>query len=456
FEGSRMKRLIAAIGILFFVSGCSTMNRSVDSVSDASGEPNIEATNPNEFMSGDIEDPNSPFAAEVPKAMNELVEKWLSYFQGRGRKYMEMYLERSTRYAPLMTRILKEHGLPDDLIYVVFIESGFSSTATSHASAVGYWQFVKGTGKTYGLTINHSQDDRRDPELATAAAAKYFKSLYSLFGSWYLSLAAYNAGENRIKSVVMRNHSRNFWELASKRQLPRETMNYVPKYLAARLIGKNPAKYGFVDMNYQEPIEFAKVEINHPISLSALAKNLGASYADIKQLNPNYLRDHVNASSRTTQFVRVPVQYAETVAAAVEKSHVSQSIVAREERAGEVRYRVKRGDNLYGIAKKFGTGISQIRTANGMTRRSMLRYGQILKIPVSGETIATRNSGRMKSPRSADKSDFDKVRTHVVRRGETLTDIAKRYQTSMSRIAEANELRNRSVIRIGLRLVIPD
>ncbi|MFN7262309.1 MAG: lytic transglycosylase domain-containing protein, partial [Pseudobdellovibrionaceae bacterium] len=168
----------------------------------------------------------------IPVEMNPLVEKWVNYFQGRGRPHMERYLARSNRYIGLMKKILRQNGLPEDLIYIALIESGFSSKATSRAAAVGYWQFIRPTGKRYGLEINSLVDERRDPVLSTQAAAEYFKGLYSVFGSWYLAMASYNVGENRVKREVMNHYTRDFWELARKKRFPQETINYVPKYIA--------------------------------------------------------------------------------------------------------------------------------------------------------------------------------------------------------------------------------
>ncbi len=403
------------------------------------------------------EDPNSPFAAPVPRAMNELVEQWLDYFQGRGRVHMEKYLSRSTKYAPMMKRILAEQGLPEDLIYVVYIESGFSSVARSRASAVGYWQFIRGTGRNYGLKINGYLDERRDPELSTIAAAKYFKSLYSLFGSWYLSLAAYNAGENRIKRVVMKNHTRDFWYLAQKRQLPSETMHYVPKYLAARLIAKDPAKYGFTSIDYKDPMSFAKIPVKKPMSIGLLAKHIGMNRSELKKLNPAFLTDYVPVIRGREQFVRVPVNLLASAETAVGKSIVKNSRLASSLNMRDyIKYRVRRGDTLSHIARRFRTRISTLRRINRMGRRSMLRAGQVIKVP--NRNTPQSRYGSVKVAKSASKKKFrssgDSV--HVVRRGETLIDIARRYRVSIGKIARANSLRNKSLIRIGHRLVIPD
>jgi len=162
-----------------------------------------------------LSDPEGPKVVDqeleqIPTEINPLVEKWITYFQGRGREHMEKYLARSSRYEKLMKKVLRDNGLPEDLFYIALIESGFSSQATSHAAAVGFWQFIRGTGKRYGLDINPFVDERRDPVFATQAAAEYFKGLYSVFGSWYLAMASYNVGENRVKREVMNHYTRDF------------------------------------------------------------------------------------------------------------------------------------------------------------------------------------------------------------------------------------------------------
>ena len=206
---------------------------------------------------------------------------------------MEKYLHRSTRYEKLMKEVLREEGLPEDLIYVPLIESGFSSSAHSHRSAVGYWQFIRDTGRRYGLKINRYVDERSDPLLSTRAAAAYFKSLYSLFGDWYLSLAAYNTGENRVKRAVMQDGTRDFWVLSKNKRLYRETRNYVPKFIAAMLIAKNPKEFGFVDVEYKSPLEYDRVYTTQAISLSKLSKHIGVSLKELKSLNTRYLTNYV-------------------------------------------------------------------------------------------------------------------------------------------------------------------
>jgi len=193
---------------------------------------------------------------EIPHHYNSHVQKWLDYFQSkRGAVHMQTYLERSTKYIPTMKKILRENGMPEDLVYIALIESGFGSSAKSHAGAVGYWQFIAPTGRRYGLQINSLLDERKDPFKSTLAAVKYFRSLYNVFGNWYFAFAAYNGGENRMFRVLMKHDSRDFWTIAeTKKMLPKETANYIPKFIAARMIAKNPEKYGFTKLDFHKGI----------------------------------------------------------------------------------------------------------------------------------------------------------------------------------------------------------
>jgi membrane-bound lytic murein transglycosylase D len=225
---------------------------------------------------------------QIPVEVNGEVENWIHYFQGRGRAYFERYLERSTRYAPLMKKILRDNGVPEDLIYICMIESGFSSKIKSKAKAVGFWQFIKGTGNHYGLRQTKIIDERYDPVRSTEAAAAYFKGLYNLFNSWFLAIASYNVGENRIKNLVMKNYTRDFWEIARRGQLPAETTQYIPKFLAASLIAREPEKYGFTGLDYQPPMVFESVTAKETIDMRALAKAMKVSYEEIQNLNPAY------------------------------------------------------------------------------------------------------------------------------------------------------------------------
>lgn len=230
---------------------------------------------------------------DLPIIVNAQVLAYLRHFSGSKKKLFRVYLARSTRYLPMMKRIFQEQGLPQDLVYLALIESGFSPWARSVAEAVGLWQFIHGTAVRYGLKVNHWVDERRDPEKATLAAAHYLKDLYRQFGSWYLAAAGYNAGEHRVEGAVKRHDTRDFWDLAQKGVLPCETCNYVPQFIAAALIAKNPEKYGFTDIAYQRPVRSIQVKLPGGTDLRWFARVLGISFQALKELNPELQKELV-------------------------------------------------------------------------------------------------------------------------------------------------------------------
>ncbi|MFN8846013.1 MAG: transglycosylase SLT domain-containing protein [Bdellovibrionales bacterium] len=389
-------RPLNRLGSLILVSvmfvGCAHRDRSrvvPESTSTAPSNPIVTSAESGDLPVTDQvtsfrinEDDNSDVNANfepIPVEINPLVEKWISYFQGRGRRHMERYLARSTRYEKLMKKVLRDNGLPDDLFYIALIESGFTSSATSKAAAVGYWQFIRGTGKRYGLEINRMVDERRDPVLATQAAADYFKGLYSLFGSWYLAMASYNTGENRVKREVMKNSTRDFWELVRKKRLPSETMNYVPKFIAAKLIAKDPDKYGFDGIDYMPPIEFETITVKESINLRALAEKLNVPYEDIKAYNPKF-KGEIAPARNASLDLRIPVGMTEAGLQAAASS-VAEKVEFVADSGDVSTYRVKSGDNLSSIAKRFRTNIAYLRELNDMPRKSTLRIGQRLLVP---------------------------------------------------------------------------
>ncbi|MBK7843297.1 MAG: LysM peptidoglycan-binding domain-containing protein [Bdellovibrionales bacterium] len=448
---------------------------------------------------------DSPVQVEnIPIEVNKQVQKWVNYFQGRGRRYMETYLERSSRYLPMMKAELRSQGLPDDLVYVSLIESGFSHKANSHAAAVGYWQFIRETGKIYGLRIDPFVDERRDPVLSTQAAGRYFKALHNLFGNWYLALASYNTGENRVKRAVMRHYTRDFWELSKNRRLPRETANYVPKFIAATLIAKNPEDYGFHKLSYEAEFGYETIEITKPISLQKLASGMSsASYEDLQRLNPMFRTYYVPVEPGSTVTLRVPIGSREKALAAIDLSDSIPPVFVASESG---RYRIRRGDSLSVIARRYHTSVATLRRLNDFSNRSLLRIGQRIRVPEREpdvylshrDTASLEKSGQSNSLTPDIKYHVmkrgenlnlvakrygtttenlkllnnlsrrgvvfvgqkiavkaEKGRVHVVRRGETLTNIARQYGVNITKIALANQLSNRSNIMIGSELVIP-
>lgn len=403
----------------------------------------------------------------IPVEINSKVEQWISYFQGRGRPHMERYLARSGRYSKLMKRILKQNGLPEDLIYIALIESGFSSKATSRAAAVGYWQFIRGTGKRYGLEINSFVDERRDPVLATQAAADYFKGLYSVFGSWYLAMASYNVGENRVYREVMNHKTRNFWDLVHKRRLPRETMNYVPKYIAAKLIGKDPAKYGFTNIEYEAPVEFELIKVSAAVNLKMMSEKMNIGYDELKQINPKFRGEVAPVKANGILELRVPIGKSQAGLVAARESIVEKLEFVAD--SGETEtYRIKPGDSLSTIARKHKTTVAWLRDVNDLRKGRALRVGMRIQVPDrSSKKPVSRTVAKKETPKvgtaateSSGKENNAEIVTsqgvlYVVQPGDSLYTIAEEYDSTVSELLKMNKMRKGQVLRIGMKLKVP-
>ncbi|MGA9753880.1 MAG: transglycosylase SLT domain-containing protein [Desulfobaccales bacterium] len=227
---------------------------------------------------------------DVPIQMNKQVRAYLVYFSTERKAVITRYLSRSSRYLPMIKEVFQEAGLPEDMAYLAMIESGFDNKAYSPAAASGMWQFIKGTGLRYGLTIDSYVDERRDPEKATRAAAQYLLDLYKQFGSWYLAAASYNCGEGRVQRELNQSNHKNFWELSANQCLPTETKNYVPQMIAATIIAKNPEKFGFKNVPYLPPAKYEKVPVNETTSLTAAAVAVNVPSEEVQALNPELLR----------------------------------------------------------------------------------------------------------------------------------------------------------------------
>ncbi|OFZ15435.1 MAG: hypothetical protein A2Z20_12080 [Bdellovibrionales bacterium RBG_16_40_8] len=230
---------------------------------------------------------------DLPITYNSKVKKWVSFYQKNGRRDFKRWLERSSRYIPKILPVLESKGLPKDLVYLAMIESGFSPHAVSSAEAVGYWQFIKPTANRYGLTTDWWLDERRDIIKSTIAAATYLNDLYKMFDSWYLAVAAYNTGEGRIKKLIQRHNSTNYWTLAKKRDFPQETEQYIPKLIAAMLIAKAPKLYGFRDLNPQQQISYEFFTAPGGTDLENLSLYIGIDKETLNRMNPEIIKGFI-------------------------------------------------------------------------------------------------------------------------------------------------------------------
>lgn len=311
----------------------------------------------------------------IPVVENDRVRYFVDYFCEKKRGFFETALARSGRYIPLMATILQEEGLPEDLVYLALIESGFSPVAYSRAKAMGPWQFIRGTGLRYGLKIDVWVDERRDPVKATRAAAAYLKDLHAQFGEWFLAAAAYNAGERKVEKAINLSQTDDFWRLSQKSYLKSETRNYVPKFIAAALIASAPEKYGFGDIAYEPPMEYDEVTIEKPLRLEAIAQLAKTTVKAIKELNPALLRN-ITPPSKDGYLLRLPSGSGTNFVQAY-------NIIPDSAKIKVVTHKVKKGESLAAIAKLYRQGISQLMELNGLKNRQ-LRVGQDLIIILEG------------------------------------------------------------------------
>ncbi len=332
---------------------------------------------------------------DIPIVINEKVEQFIHYFQTTRRDRFVTWLARSGRYIPVMKKLLKEHGLPEDLVYMAFIESGFDPYAYSRSKAVGPWQFIYLTGKRYGLRVNWWVDERRDPEKSTIAAAKYLKDLYETFACWYLAAAGYNAGEYKIVKAMKRYRTEDFWKLTKVRYLKRETKNYVPLMIAAALVVKDPEKYGFADVEYQEPLRYEKVKVPELTSLSLVAKACETSLEEIKDLNPELQRG-VTPPNETDYEIKIPFRKKDLFL-------VTFEILQPFEKFQFKTHLVKKGETLKGIAKLYRVDLEPLLEINHLTKTSRISKGMTLFIPISKDeeikplVMAKKKNGKVRN-----------------------------------------------------------
>jgi membrane-bound lytic murein transglycosylase D len=320
----------------------------------------------------------STVAWDLPNLDHERVDYWVDRFTTSKRDDFERFLERSGRYVPMISAKLEERGMPQDLIYLAMIESGFNPKAYSPANASGLWQFIAETGRRYGLDVNRAVDERNDPEKATDAALTYLTELHDRFGSWYLAAAAYNTGENRVGRIMReetgseKGTEHAYYEIWER--LPRETRDYVPLMVAAARIAKEPQKYGFGDVELQAPLAYEEVVVDPATPLSAIAKAAGVEVQDVKSLNPQLKLSRTRNDMRSV--IRVPP--------GTRTAFLVNWPTVREQKTFAVQtYRIRRGDSLLGIARRHGVTVQAIKDANSL-RGSRIIAGKTLKIPARG------------------------------------------------------------------------
>jgi membrane-bound lytic murein transglycosylase D len=400
---------------------------------------------------------NAPATEDIELQLNQDVYRYIEFFTGSGRSVFERWLKRSGRYMELFRSVLQKEGLPPELVHLVFVESGFNVHARSYAAAVGPWQFIRSTGKLFGLTVNQWVDERKDPEKSTVAAARYLKHLYTIFGDWPLALASYNAGEGTVLRAIKRQGTTNYWDL----RLPQQTEDYVPQFMAALAISRDPQKYGFDTVPLDEPMAFDEVAFRGPVDLRALAKLSDCTYEELRQLNPAVLR-HAALGPNGVTVLRVPPGKGEILSERLQAGAPMPAVDLT------LTHRVQRGETLQRIADRYHVSAQRLASANGIGKKNPLKRGMVLKVPAGARSARPELLAEVDSihttayvperrirvtPQYDADSDAEGRLTHRVRRGETLQGIADRYGVTASEIMRWNRLTTTRV-RPGARLKI--
>ena len=361
----------------------------------------------------------------LPITYNSKVNSIIKFFQNDGKRSVQNWLNRMEKYKAIMLPILEEENVPPELFYVAMIESGLNARALSYAYASGYWQFIASTAKIYGLKKDHWIDERSDFEKSTRAAARYFKHLHKYFDDWYLALAAYNCGQARVNRIIKRQGTRDYWKLT---RLPKETRNYVPNVMAAIYVAQNPEKYGF-KIDSEPLLDWTEKELTKTVEIKEIAKIANTTEKELISYNPEIKKKVIPPlKDNETYIIRLPNP--------VPDNFDSLFLLIPENNIVEpVIHKVKNGENLWLIAKKYNVTISDIQSLNKIKNRNKIKPGMKIKIP---------NDGYVPQP--------SKV-YYTVKRGDTLSGIALKYRTSVRKIKKWNGLRSNK-IRIGQKLQI--
>ncbi|MGB6866274.1 MAG: LysM peptidoglycan-binding domain-containing protein [Candidatus Aminicenantaceae bacterium] len=375
----------------------------------------------------------------IPLFENQDVLAEIKSFQTVERKYFEDAYRRSGLYREMILEELRKEAMPEELSWVPIFESGFKVNAYSSARALGLWQFISSTGYRFGLKRTRWVDERMDPEKSTRAAIQYLKELHAFFGDWTTALAAYNCGEFRVQRLIRNqriNYLDNFWDLY--KLLPRETARFVPRFIATILIINNPEKYGITLPTPDPPIDYETVEIYRPVKLSTLSSNMGLSADEMDKLNPE-LRHKSTPEGEYS--LKVPVGYGEKTLAALE----STARWIPPEATYSIHY-VRKGETVGGIARRYRTSISAIAHLNGLNRRYTIYPGQRLKVSGSSGSSSTSAQSR-ELVREGEKL------VYVVKRGDSLYQIASSFNTSVAEIKRRNSLTS-NTLQVGQKLTI--
>lgn len=388
---------------------------------------------------------NTPVEYGIPVVLNNQVLSYIKAFSTRLKPVIETSLNRGAKYEKLFKQIFREEGVPEDLFYLPIVESGYRTRALSRAKAKGIWQFMSATARMEGLTVNWWVDERSDPEKATRAAAKHLRRLHKHYGDWYLALAAYNAGQGKVDRSIRKARSRDFWKIARHRWIfRRETRNYVPGFLAAMVIGKNPEKYGLSNIKQEEPISYDTVTVDSCTDLRIIAKLSETTVNRIQELNPHLRR-------LTTPIAKAP--FSVHIPAGQKENFVTQFAALPKDKRVTLRYhRIRTGQTLSQISRKYQTSVSAIRKANNIRNVRKIRAGKTLVIPIGQGHDYHYRTARDFTVR---KPAFPKGKriVHRVHRGDTLFGIALRYRTDVKSVQKWNNLDD-NLLHPGQKLTV--
>ena len=390
--------------------------------------PIPEAGNLDPNLRGRAEREVNSISHDLPLMVNDPVLAYLNYFRtARGSAIVETGLRRAGRYREMVQRVLREEGVPQDLVFLAQAESAFLPQAVSKAGARGMWQFMSFAGRKYGLEKTWWVDERQDPEKATHAAARDLRELYGQFGDWYLAMAAYNSGAGTVQHAVERTGYADFWELYHRNVLPKETKNYVPIILALTLISKDPARYG-IEFEPEPPLKADAVKPGQPIDLRLVAETIDTDLETLRALNPQLLRLVTPADP---EFVlQLPEGTSERFLAEI-------AAIPAEKWVSWRRHKVEEGETLSGIAKRYRILPAEIAEANDLPVGAPLEEGQKLIIPAASHPEAAAG----------------KLIRYRVRRSDTVASIADEFDVSVAELRKWNGLRSNHVSR-GARLKI--
>lgn len=377
-----------------------------------------------------------------PLVITPQVEAYLQKFQGRQKKQMTRWFNRSGKYIDMMTEELVKKGLPTELVYLSMIESAYIQEARSSASAVGLWQFMKGTGKGYGLQINRYIDERKNALKSTKAAATYLSELYDRFKDWHLAVAAYNAGPGNVNYGLTKYKVDNFWDLAETKHLRLETKSYVPKLIATILVAKDPLKYGFDEFELEPPADFDTLRVGGGLPLDAIAKISGTNTKNIKKLNPELRQSRTPVNVKNYD-VKIPKG----------SYGVAKSNLPRLHSFVSTGYKIhiyRKGERISSICRKYNINQTTLFKVNNIMGSTISENAR-LKIPYSTVVYKLIPKGSGDGDFVADENNLI---LHKIKRGESVNSIARKYSIPSSLIVSWNSLKNAAKIREGQQLAL--